>query len=77
MKYAYSGCCSVSVESMICCEGLMGPSNLPQYEGEFSVHSIAYVMDSKMESLAFVPAGRRYLKRKYIAQFQSDGQSET
>ena len=55
----------------------MGPSNLPQYEGEFSVHSIAYVMDSKMESLAFVPAGRRYLKRKYVAQFQSDGQSET
>ena len=55
----------------------MGPWNVPQYEGEVSARTIAYVMDSKMESLAFVPAGRRYLKRKYIAQFQTDGQSET
>jgi len=62
---------------MICWEGLMGPWNVPQYEGEVSARTIAYVMDSKMESLAFVPAGRRYLKRKYIAQFQTDGQSET
>jgi hypothetical protein len=50
--------------------------NLPQYEGEVSAHSIVYVMDLKMEPLAFVIAGSRYLKRKYIAQFQTDGQSE-
>jgi len=61
---------------MICCEGLMGPWNIPQDEGEFSTHSIAYVMDSKMKSLGFVPSDGRYLKRKYIAQFQTDGQSE-
>ena len=55
----------------------MGYWNLPQCEGEVSAHSISYVMDLKMEYLAYVIAGKRYLKRKYIAQFQTDGQSET
>jgi hypothetical protein len=62
---------------MICCEGLMGPWNLLQYEREVPAYSITYVMDLKMESLAFVIAVRRYLKRKYTAQFRTDGQSET
>jgi len=55
----------------------MGPWNLLQYEGDVSSYSIVYVMDLKMETLAFVIAVRRYLKRKYTAQFRTDGQSET
>jgi len=62
---------------MICYEGLIGHWNVSQYEGEVSSRSRVYVMDLKMESLAFVVAGRRYLKRKYISQFQTDRHSET